>query len=169
MSPNRVSASLSTANQEAVMTAIETIRQNLPFLIDLTTAERVGLPKLGDKSQAFTKKAFDIATQNPNLLPQGFLEEMRKDAQLLDAFTPIRVAIDLLQKQVDDTALQVGAETYAAARTVYAITKTPFAQAALRTAAEDLGKRYGRRSRKSPAPVEPEPPSPPPPAPTNNA
>jgi hypothetical protein len=48
------------------------------------------------------------------------------------------------KKQVDDTSLQIGAEAYAAARTVYAITKTRFAKAALRTAADDLGKRYGR-------------------------
>ena len=72
---------------------------------------------------------------------------MRKDAQLLDTLSPIRLAIDLLQKQIDDTSVQVGAEAYAAARTVYAVTKTPYAGAILRTAADDLGKRFGRKSR----------------------
>ena len=78
------------------MTALGVIRERLPFLIDLTTAERVILPKLGDKTQPFVRKAVDIALQHPELLPAGFLDEMRKDAQLLDGLSPILLAIDLL-------------------------------------------------------------------------
>ena len=48
------------------------------------------------------------------------------------------------------------AEAYAAARTVYAVTKTPFAKAELKTAADELGKRFGRRSRAA-SPPEPVP------------
>ena len=110
MNTNRVSATLLTADREAVMTALGVIRERLPFLIDLTTAERVILPKLGDKTQPFVKKAVDIARQHPELLPAGFLEEMRKDAQLLASLSPIRLAIDLLQKQINDPVVQVGAE-----------------------------------------------------------
>ena len=87
MNTNRVSATLSTADQEAVMTALGVIRERLPFLIDLTTAERVILPKLGDKTQPFVRKAVDIALQHPELLPAGFLDEMRKDAQLLEGLS----------------------------------------------------------------------------------
>ena len=36
MAINRVSASLSAADRDVVMNAIATIRQKLPFLIDLT-------------------------------------------------------------------------------------------------------------------------------------
>ena len=148
---------------------VTTIRKSLPFLIDLTTAERMSLAKFGDKSQAFVKKALDTATHSSNLLPQEFLVEMRKDAQLLDSLAPIRVAVDLLQKQIDDTAYQVGAEAYAGARTIYAVSKTPFAEATLRTAAEDLGKRFGRRTRATAAAVEPANSAPPPPSANNNA
>ena len=147
MNANRVSATLQAVDQQDVLTALTTIRQKLPFLIDLTIDERVTIPKMGDKTRAFVKKAVEIALQHPDLLPAGFLDEMRKDAQLLDSLSPIRLAIDLLQKQVDDTTVQVGAEGYAAARTVYAVTKTPFAKAILRTAADDLGKRFGRKSK----------------------
>lgn len=91
------------------------------------------IPKLGDKSRAFVKKALDVATQNPGMFPVSFLDELRTDAQLFENLVPIRLAIDLLQKQVDDTAMQVGEEAYAAARTVYAVSKTPLARAALRT------------------------------------
>ena len=160
MNTNRVSATLSTTDQEVVMAALGVIREKLPFLIDLTTAERVALSKLGDKTQPFVKKAVDIALQHPELLPASFLDEMRKDAQLLETLSPIRVAIDLLQKQIDDTAVQVGAEAYAAARTVYAVTKTPYAGAILRTAADDRDKRFGRKPRSAAAEPAPSTPAP---------
>src|SRR5256886_11047064 len=126
MNTNRVSATLSTTDQEAVMAALGVIREKLPFLIDLTTAER----------------------------------EMRKDAQLLGSLSSIRLAIDLLQKQIDDTVVQVGAEADAASRTVYAVTKTPYAGAILRTAADDMGKRFGRKPRSAAAEPAPSTPAP---------
>jgi hypothetical protein len=51
----RISASLSQKDQEAVMEAMATIKEKLPFLIDLTANERKSLPKLGDKSRGFVK------------------------------------------------------------------------------------------------------------------
>ena len=47
MSDNRISASLAQADRDAVMKAIATIREKLPFLVDLTTEERRSLPKMG--------------------------------------------------------------------------------------------------------------------------
>ncbi len=155
MNTNRVSATLSTTDQDAVMTAIATIREKLPFLIDLSTTERASMLKLGDKSLAFVKKALEVAAQHPQLVPAPLLEEMRKDAHLFDTLAPIRLAVDHLKKQLNDTATQAGGEAFAAARTIYAMTKTPLAKASLSPAADDLGKRFGRR-RIAQAP-EPEP------------
>jgi len=162
MNITRVSATLSTDDQKTVLAGIQDICQRLPFLIDLSRTERSALPKLGERNETFVNKAVDIADQHPEMFPAGFLEEMRKDAHLLASLTPIRVAMDALQKQLDDTTLQVGAEAYAAARTVYAVTKTPFAGAKLRTAADDLGKRFGRRARSSATPPAPANPASPP-------
>jgi hypothetical protein len=47
------------------MDAIATIRQKLPFLVDLTTEDRRTMLKMGDKSRAFVSKALEVATQNP--------------------------------------------------------------------------------------------------------
>jgi hypothetical protein len=147
MITNRVSANLSDNAQQTVIAAIATIRENLPFLVDLTSKERIALSKLGYRSQTFVRRASEVASQHSALLPQGFLEEMRRDADLYAILEPIQLAIDLLAKQIDDTRLQIGAEYYAAARTVYAISRTPFAEAPMRTAAQDLGKRFGRKVR----------------------
>jgi len=131
---NRISTILSDEDQQIVTAALGTVRGKLSFLINLSTTERMALTKLGDKAKAFTERAFEVAEQNPEKLPQGLYEEMRKDTELLAALTPIRVIVDQLQKQIDDTVLQLGAEAYAAARTVYAISKTPYAQATMREA-----------------------------------
>src|SRR5258708_3777731 len=81
---------------------------------------------------------------------------MRKDAALLDTLSPIALAIDTLAKKLADTTMQVGAEAYAAARTIYTVTKTTYASAQLQTASDALAKRYGRkRKTATPAPAAP--------------
>jgi hypothetical protein len=71
MSTTPISATLTQADREAVMTAVATIKEKLPFLIDLTADERKALPKMGDKSRAFVTKALEVGTQNPNFLPRS--------------------------------------------------------------------------------------------------
>ena len=64
------------------------------------------------------------------------------------ATTSLRSASALrqLHRQVEDTAMHIGNQAYAAARTVYACAKSGFAGAALQAVAGELGKRFGRRS-----------------------
>lgn len=47
MPENRVSASLSASDRDAVLAALQTIRQKLPFLVDLSPEDRRKLPKMG--------------------------------------------------------------------------------------------------------------------------
>ena len=55
--------------------------------------------------------------------------------------------------------MQTGAEAYAAARTVYILTKKPFARTAMRQASGELAKHYGRKKKTEPA-TSPESPVP---------
>ena len=162
-----ISATLSPDDQQAIRAAVETLHQKLPFLIDLTTDYRRAIAKLGDKTQGFVQKAWEIANEHEHMFAQAFLDEMRKDAQLLDALSPIERSIQTPAKKLNDTKMQVGAEAYAAARTVYAATKTPLSEAAMRTAADDLGKRFGRRARAAAQPATPPPTPSAPPATTH--
>lgn len=72
MTSNRVNTKLSQADRDVVMTAVATIREKLPFLIDLSPEERKSLPKMGDKSRAFVSKSLEVATQNSDFLPRSF-------------------------------------------------------------------------------------------------
>jgi len=174
VSPVPFNATLSQAALDAVLTSIATIRQHLPFLIDLTATGRKSLSKLGDKTHAFVKKAVDIAAQHPDILPASHsVEDVRNSAELFQSMGTIRLALEQLSSQVYDTTLKVGSDAYALARTIYAATKSPIAGPRLSTAADNLGRRYGRKTRaataaaKSPAngtPAPPETPSTTPPS-----
>src|SRR5919108_5247050 len=80
-------------DQQAINAAIDTLRQRLPFLIDLTVAQRREMPKAADKTRAFVQKAVEVANEHSQMFPAAFLEELRKDWQLLGSLSPITLAI----------------------------------------------------------------------------
>ncbi|KAM3100481.1 hypothetical protein ACKFKF_11720 [Phormidesmis sp. 146-12] len=149
---NRISAALTQADREVVMSAILTIKSKLPFLVDLTAAERKALPKMGDKSRAFVSKALEVATQNPDFLPRAFdLDEMRRDVELFESVYPIVVALSQLQELVDDTAMAAGSEAYEAALQVYNYAKASGKVGGLNAVVGEMGQRFARKPRKAKA------------------
>ena len=148
MPDNRVSAALSEADQQAVLAAIETIRQKLPFLIDLTPEQRRSLPKMGDKSRAFVGKALAIAQHNSNFLPRSFsVEEMERDVGLIESLQPIMVSLTRLFEQLEDSFTEVGSEAYSAALVVYQSARTAGEGESLETLLDDMAQRFARKSR----------------------
>jgi hypothetical protein len=157
MSTTLVHASVSIEDQEAIKKALNLVHERFPFLVDLSVEERRLLPKLGDKSRvAFVRKALDVAELNPGVLPASFdVAQMRNDAQLLEYLSSIELAIRQLHKRVEDTAMQVGSQTFRAARIVYQSAKSNFAGGALKTASGELGKHFKRRAKAvAPAPED---------------
>ncbi|MDZ8026943.1 MAG: hypothetical protein RMY36_007435 [Nostoc sp. SerVER01] len=145
-----ISASLGQTQRDELLQAIATIKQKLPFLIDLTNEERQALPKMGDKSRAFVSKALEVATQNPEFLPRSFdLEEMRKDVQLFEALYPLLLSLTQLQELLDDTTLAVGSEAFTAALQVYNYAKASGHVAGLDAVVAEMGQRFARKSRKA--------------------
>ena len=152
MPDNRISAGLPPADQGAIIVALNTIREKLPFLIDLTPEERHALPKMGDKSRGFVTQALTVAEQNEAILPRSFdVTEMRRDVDLLPALEPIMAALSQLKEMVEDNYMAVGSEAYAAALLVYQYARSAGKGAALDTALEGLGQRFARKSRSAPA------------------
>lgn len=93
MPDNSISATLSQADRQAVLDAINTIRARLRFLVDLSPEERKALPKMGDTGRGFVSQALGVAEQNPDILPRSFdVSETRKDLELLDALPPVVTA-----------------------------------------------------------------------------
>jgi len=120
MPKNLVSATLSPQDRDEILAAIATIKTKLPFLLTLTPEESKSLPRLGDKSRAFTAKALEIALQQSDFLPRALdIEEFKQDLALFEALYPITVALTQLAELVNDTTAVAGSEAYGAARIVY--------------------------------------------------
>jgi hypothetical protein len=148
MSDNRISATLSQADRQAVLDAVNTIRTKLPFLIDLSPEERKALPKMGDTGRGFVAQALEVAEQNPDILPRAFdVAEMRKDVELLNALLPVVMAFAQLNELLDDTYTEVSSEAYAAALLVYQYVRAAGKGSALDGALDALGQRFARKSR----------------------
>ncbi|MES2707629.1 MAG: hypothetical protein V4726_13625 [Verrucomicrobiota bacterium] len=49
--------------------AIQTIRDQLPFLVSLTAQQRKEMPKMRDRSAAFDDKCTTYMASNPELVP----------------------------------------------------------------------------------------------------
>jgi len=146
---NQVSASLSQEDIDAIMAAVQTIKDKLPFLIALTPEESRSLPRLGDKSRAFVSKAVELANSRSEILPGVFdLEEMRQDLELFEALYPIQMALTQIQELIADTTAVAGSEAYTAARMVYNFARNTGMNGELEPFIEDLSKRY-RRGRRS--------------------
>lgn len=149
MADNKISANFSATDRLAVMDAIATIREKLPFLVDLTTEDRRTMLKMGDKSRAFVSKALEVATQNPEFLPRSFdVEEMRRDLVLYEALYPILLSLTQLQELVDDTYIAIGSEAYAAALAVYNYAKASGDVTGLDAVIDEMGRRFTRRTKK---------------------
>jgi hypothetical protein len=152
MQVNRISAQLGEVERQAVFAAIETIRQKLPFLIDLTIEERRALPRFGEKSRGFVEQALQVAEQNPGILPITFdVGEMRNDVELLSALSSVLIAVSQLNELVDDTVMAVGSDAYAAGLLVYQFARAAGKGSALDSALEGLAQRFARKSRSTPA------------------
>jgi hypothetical protein len=148
MAENRVSAVLSEADRKAVLDAVETIRQKLSFLIDLSPEQRRSLPKMGDKSRAFVAKALAIAQHNSDFLPRSFsVEEFERDVALVEALLPVMVSLTRLQEQVTDTYTEVGSEAYSASLVVYQYGRNSGDGQSLEGLLDDMGQRFARKSR----------------------
>ena len=156
MSDNRISASLSQADQQAVIAAINTIREKLPFLVDLSPEERRSLLRMGDKSRGFVTQALEVAMLNPDILPRSFdAAEMRKDVDLLASLSPVMASLSQLSELVEDTYMAVGSEAYASALLVYQFARAGGKGAALDGALDSLSKRFARKSRSISGTVQP--------------
>jgi hypothetical protein len=117
---NRISATISAADKTTIQTAIQTIRTKLPFLVNLTLAERKELPKMGDKTLAFDEKCAGYMAAHPELVPSFVIPaEVTKDRALRVDLNDIAREIGQLFEGVEDTLMLASSEAYMADLSFY--------------------------------------------------
>jgi hypothetical protein len=147
MNDNRISANLTAEVRDRILSEINAIKAQLPFLIDISKDERSSLPKMGDKSRAFVLRALEVATQKDSFLPRSFdVGEMRKDVEMTNNLAAISTALAALTELVEDTYILAGSEAYSAALVVYQSAKANGQGEALDDALDSLAQRFARKS-----------------------
>lgn len=119
---NRVNATLTPEAAQTVKNAIAGIQQALPFLVGLTPAERMSLPKISVSNKVFTEDAIQAALNNPEILP-GFIkpQDLKTDLDLYHALDELVLLVQQMGEKLADTQLLAGSEAYASALTIYKI------------------------------------------------
>ena len=108
---NRLSAQLDATAIDAIQQSLATVRTHLPFLISLTTQERMELPKLGEKTVGFDEKCVSYMQTSPEFLP-GFIDiaEVDKDRNLRAQLLRFAADLQALNQQVEDSLTVLGSE-----------------------------------------------------------
>jgi hypothetical protein len=149
MTLNRISATFGTSEREAVLTAIATIKQAMPFLIHLTVEERKTLVKAGDRSRGFTLNCLNAAQQHTDCLPRTFdVDEMAKDVKLMEDLYTVMMALTELHSLVDDTYFTAQSEAYGAALKVYNAAKAHDDMPGMKVVVDQLKQQFTRRNKK---------------------
>lgn len=164
-----IDAAISPADMQAVRDAFATVLTKLPFLINLTGAERISITKTGPDSLAFVQNALSGAQANPNVLPASFnTPGFQKDVALFGALTELQSIAESVVSQIDDTRLAVGGEAMQAATQTYQYIKTAAKTTpGLKPLAEQLAVRFQRENPPQSVPPTSTSPNPSPTPPTS--
>jgi hypothetical protein len=144
MTMKPLDAVISQTDVETIMTALQTIRQTLPFLVVLRPIERRRLRKIGLKSKTFVEQTLDVAEQYPEILPVCLdLEAARRNLALFATLNPILQNLSELQESLECTQMLAGSEAFASARLAYRSIQTVGKDVAgLSGVANDLGQQF---------------------------
>jgi hypothetical protein len=117
---NRVSATLSPEQISEVKTALQKIRETLPFLVGLTKDERKSMAKINTVNRSFTESAIAAITNNPDIFPNYLnVKEIRADLTLFDQLDEIVKLSNQINESLRDTQIIAGSEAYISALAGY--------------------------------------------------
>jgi hypothetical protein len=117
---NRINVTATAAQLTGVKTAIQSINTNLPFLVGLTTDERIALPAINVNNKAFTEDAINAMVNNPTLMPSYLsITNMQNDLTLFTQLDELILIVKQLLERLEDTQLLAGSEAYVTALAAY--------------------------------------------------
>lgn len=120
MGPNRISASVTEESVQRVQQALEEIRRELPFLLQLMGADRPSLINVGENLAPFLEQAYRDAEANPDLVPPSLdMEELERDIALFNQLKRILGPVNELVELLNDTHLAAGSDAFETAIVFY--------------------------------------------------
>ncbi|MDR0982179.1 MAG: hypothetical protein LBM07_02900 [Culturomica sp.] len=138
------------AQVQEKLTEVQTLLA--PYSLSLTPSERQEIPKMGEKTVSFVKKAYEFATAYVDLRPP-YLDTVAYDADMGDSTNLLIIGnlTEQIEQTLDDVEMIAGSEAYQASLLFYNYTKVlanqdiPNAKAVY----DELKKRFPNRGRLS--------------------
>ncbi|QQS27676.1 MAG: hypothetical protein IPM47_12375 [Sphingobacteriales bacterium] len=100
------------------------LKSRLPFVINLTPAEKSGYLRLGGKAMMFVRKSLQFYTDNP-ALQTGYvsLTEWKNDWETMERLEMLLLQVNVLQEALQDTVTALKMENMSSALSFYNILK----------------------------------------------
>jgi hypothetical protein len=155
---NKISASISAQDMTDIMAAFATIKTKLPFLINLTQAEKRRMPNIGTERGGMVETFTSEMGLHPDLIPTFVeMDELAKDKALLIQLETLRSCANELCEGINDTHQAVGSDMYLAYLSFYNNVKQAAKRAVVGADAvyENLRRFFQRGS--TPPPASPQP------------
>jgi len=156
MTQNLVDIDLSADDLAAIDAALTALEAGFSRLLALTPDQRQQLIKMGDKSEAFCRKADAVFGENLAILPANFdLPAYRRDLVLLDALRPRLARLSKLSQRGEDTRMEVSSDLMSNALEGYAVLKVTGKGQGVDELRKMLATRFARGPRTPAVPVTP--------------
>jgi hypothetical protein len=152
MTQNIATLNLSDVQLQAVDAALTELETQLGSLIALPRAQKRGLRKMGEKSEAFCRQALRLLEQNPTLVPPNVANSGAIDDLVsIDKLRPRMLRLARLSERATDTDMALGSDVMSTALQVYGQLKLSGGNEGLEAVRRDLGLRFVRGPREAPA------------------
>lgn len=117
---NRLNSTMADGDIAQVKKHFESISGAMPFLIGLTTEERVGLPKINEANKVFVADSINALVNNAGMLPAYMnVTDIKNDLVLFEQLDELEgIALQLVEK-IQDTRMLCGSEAFASSLTAY--------------------------------------------------
>lgn len=117
---NRLNTTMADGDIAQVKKHFESISGAMPFLIGLTTEERVTLPKINEANKVFVADSINALVNNAGILPAYLnVNEIKNDLVLFEQLDELEgIALQLVEK-IQDTRMLCGSEAYASSLAAY--------------------------------------------------
>jgi hypothetical protein len=115
-----IEAELNDSDMDHIQELLLQLKEQLPFLINLTLKERMNKGTYTRRKDLFVQKAIELAKNNPSLLPPNInLVAWQKDITLIEKLSSIHRQIKQVEEGLSDTIIALRTETAKASSTYY--------------------------------------------------
>lgn len=153
MSQNLISLTLTDDQLAAADEALNVLESVFADLIALDGDERVGMIRMGAKSEQFARQTLGVLIQNPQIVPPSVrLGDAQSDLAALDRLRPRLHRLHRLVERAKDSESALGSDVMSLALEGYALLKVAGKNQGLESMRKELSGRFYK-----PRTPEPEP------------